>query len=126
MTPQDEREPQCRLCRGKGYTEEHQPGHTHYETDAGEPCPAWHYKRIPCICAERDQLRKERDALQAKNDELTYRLRAWQDIDGERAEKLAAEASGLQEAAQAASDALEELSARSNSAACTFAARKQG
>ncbi len=40
----------CRLCQGRGWSEVHQAGHTHYETDAGEGCPGYHYKRIACEC----------------------------------------------------------------------------
>lgn len=40
----------CRRCSGTGFVEQHQPGHTHYETDAGEPCPAYHYRKVPCVC----------------------------------------------------------------------------
>lgn len=38
----------CRYCHGSGYVREHQTGHTHYETDAGEPCPEYHYSRVIC------------------------------------------------------------------------------
>lgn len=37
----------CAKCKGLGFTERHQPGHTHYETE-GE-CPAYHFEKVPCI-----------------------------------------------------------------------------
>jgi hypothetical protein len=40
----------CKLCNGKGFVEVHMSGFTHYETDAGEGCPAYHYNRVPCSC----------------------------------------------------------------------------
>lgn len=30
----------------------HMPGFTHYETDAGEPCPSYHYSNGPCDCGK--------------------------------------------------------------------------
>jgi len=39
----------CEKCKGKGYIERHQPGMIHYETDAEEPCPSYHYERVPCV-----------------------------------------------------------------------------
>jgi len=42
----------CVECKGRGYTERHQPGHVHYETDAGEACPPYHFERIPCECSK--------------------------------------------------------------------------
>jgi hypothetical protein len=45
--------------------EVHQPGHTHYETDAGEGCPVWHFERVPCTCNRIAELERERDALRA-------------------------------------------------------------
>jgi hypothetical protein len=38
-------DPACHSVR-----ERHLPGATHYETDAGEPCPAYHYRFGPCDC----------------------------------------------------------------------------
>lgn len=55
--------PTCIFCGGLGYKEVHQPGYTHYETDAGEGCPSYHYKRIPCPCEELKRLRAELDTL---------------------------------------------------------------
>lgn len=40
----------CGLCAGKGYLEVHKSGMTHYETDAGEVCPPYHFERIACSC----------------------------------------------------------------------------
>ena len=36
----------CEKCGGS-YKDIHMPGYTHYETDAGEPCPKYHYGRCP-------------------------------------------------------------------------------
>lgn len=41
----------CSRCGGRGYIEAHIPGYTHYETDAGEPCPSYHFRRAVCpVC----------------------------------------------------------------------------
>lgn len=32
--------------------EVHQSGYTHYESDAGEPCPLFHFARGKCDCAK--------------------------------------------------------------------------
>lgn len=63
----------CSTCRGKGFTEAHIPGFTHYETDADEECPSYHYRKSPCpACGDRatasikpaeDVLLMVRDAL---------------------------------------------------------------
>lgn len=49
---------ECRHCGGKGYIEVHRPGFTHYETDAGEPCPSYHYDRTLCSCNQLERLKK--------------------------------------------------------------------
>lgn len=42
----------CERCKGRGQYERHKTGYTHYETDAGEECPAYHFERIQCRCSE--------------------------------------------------------------------------
>ncbi len=59
---------QCAKCGGKGYVEVHQPGHTHYETDAGEGCPSYHYERVPCTCNRIAQLEAEVSRLTLYSD----------------------------------------------------------
>jgi len=43
----------CLKCKGRGYVDgQHKEGYTHYETDAGEACPAYHFEFVPCsVCA---------------------------------------------------------------------------
>src|ERR1035437_4871632 len=44
----------CGKCRDTGIIDGHRSGYTHYETDAGEPCPSYHYEALPCPdCAGR-------------------------------------------------------------------------
>src|SRR5579883_2855413 len=59
----------CKKCKGAGIYEAHQPGHTHYETDAGEPCPWFHYSKIPCGCVF-TEINQKVAALEASNERM--------------------------------------------------------
>lgn len=38
----------CVECKGLGFKKQHISGYTHYETDRGEECPAYHFESVPC------------------------------------------------------------------------------
>ena len=51
-----------RRCSCSGTGLQHKPGYTHYETDAGEECPAYHYGPCPRCESARAALAKAKAA----------------------------------------------------------------